>query len=392
MTTPELPITAAELEALADHHPELIRQFLQLLLRLRNQDALPAEPPPLARWEPLLSFADACRPRPPTPYLVERLLPLPSLSLFYGPPGVMKSLALMDLALCVASGRPWLKDGSLPSFKVLPAPVLWLDLDQGEDLMCERLAALGRGLAVQPEQVRFSWKSILGLGFNIQDPAQVEELATLSRRLEARLLCIDNLGMAKGDADENTDRMIPVMSHLRLLSEQCRAAVVVLHHARKETGFKSRYGEASRGHTSIAASVDLSLSFEREDQQPLIRLRAGKARRRPLTPFSILFNLEHRPASDELERAWFEGVSDLDDRPASSSAAQGRALDEALLKILDKGPANQAQLVDQVTLELPQFSQRAIVRRIHFLAERGRITGQRGLRNSCLYSLSERIV
>jgi hypothetical protein len=258
--------------------------------------------------------------------------------------------------------------------------------------MHERLAALGRGLAVQPEQVRFFWKTIPGLGLNLLDPPQVEELAALTRRLEARLVCIDNLGMAKGDADENSDRMIPVMSHLRLLSEQCRAAVVVLHHARKETGYKSRYGEASRGHTSITAAVDLSLSFEREDQQPLIRLRTGKARRRPLAPFSILFNLEHRPAGDELERAWFEGLSDLDDRPASTAATQDKAIDEALLKILEQGPANQAQLVDQVSLALPKISERAIVRRIHFLAERGRITGQRGLRNACLYSLSERIV
>lgn len=313
-------ISQAELDELARLEPELARQLLKALLRIRaDGEETTIDLRATSRWSPLKTLVEAYRERPPTPYLVERLLPLPSLSLFYGPPGTMKSLALMDLAMCVASGQPWLGLGSGDAFATQAAPLLWLDLDQGDATMSERLAAIGRGHGVLPEKASLFWKSLPQQGLDLEDPAVVEELAALVRCLEVRLVCIDNLGVAKGAADENTDRMIPVMYHLRQLAEQSGSAVVVLHHARKETGTKSRFGEGSRGHTSIMAAVDLSLGFDRDEQEPVIRLKVDKARHRPLAPFLIQFQVEHRLGTDELGRAWFEGIANLDGRPAGGS-------------------------------------------------------------------------
>lgn len=59
-------------------------------------------------WK-LRSLADAYRPRPPLYYLVDGLLPAPSLSIVYGGPGSLKSMLLADLCVCVASGQPWLQ-------------------------------------------------------------------------------------------------------------------------------------------------------------------------------------------------------------------------------------------------------------------------------------------
>ncbi len=78
--------------------------------------------------------------------MVERILPIPCLAKIYGPPGTLKSMLLMDLAVCVAIGRPWLQGGDLPPFKTVQSPVFWLDLDQGEAIMLQRLGALSRGL------------------------------------------------------------------------------------------------------------------------------------------------------------------------------------------------------------------------------------------------------
>src|SRR2546428_10824599 len=66
-----------------------------------------ADEAPRDPW-PLFTLADAYQPRPPLIYVVEGLFPLPSLSIVYGAPGTIKSLLLADLAICVASGLPWL--------------------------------------------------------------------------------------------------------------------------------------------------------------------------------------------------------------------------------------------------------------------------------------------
>lgn len=381
-------ISQAELDELARLEPELARQLLKALLRIRaGGEEAAIDLRATSRWSPLKTLADAYRERPPTPYLVERLLPLPSLSLFYGPPGTMKSLALMDLAICVASGQPWLGPGGGEAFATQAAPLLWLDLDQGDATMSERLAAIGRGHGI-PEQASFYWKSLPQQGLNLEDPAVVEELAALVRCLGARLVCIDNLGVAKGAADENTDRMIPVMYHLRQLAEQSGSAVVVLHHARKETGTKARFGEGSRGHTSIMAAVDLSLGFDRDEQEPVIRLKVGKARHRPLAPFLIQFQVEHRPGTDELGRAWFEGIANLDSRPAASSfRPASQVIDDQLLSILERGPQNQRSLLSLAAVELPESSERLILRRLQRLLSQGAIYAQRGQRNALIYLL-----
>ena len=54
------------------------------------------------------TLAEAFKPRPKRQYVVAGLIPLPSLTIIYGPPGGFKTFVVADLAICVAAGLPWL--------------------------------------------------------------------------------------------------------------------------------------------------------------------------------------------------------------------------------------------------------------------------------------------
>src|SRR5690606_1388399 len=115
-----------------------------------------AEPVLLAGWE-VRSLHHARQERPPLVYLVDKLIPLPSLTIVYGAPGSLKSMLLSDLCCCVAAGTPWLApmpgDSVKPglTLKTTQAPVLWIDYDNGVRYVDERFDALSKAHGLSPD-------------------------------------------------------------------------------------------------------------------------------------------------------------------------------------------------------------------------------------------------
>jgi len=110
------------------------------------------------RW-PLFSMADAYEERPPRTYLVDGLLPCPSLSIVYGGPGSLKSMLLADMALCIATGQQWLQapegrrnQHGAVTFNTTQAGVFWIDFDNGIMRTHERFDAFGKALNVPGTQ------------------------------------------------------------------------------------------------------------------------------------------------------------------------------------------------------------------------------------------------
>ena len=88
----------------------------------------------IRQWVPL-TLADAYKQVEPTKFLIDGMLPIPSLSIVYGGPGSLKSMVLTDMALCVAAGKTWLDPlpndvHNIPgiTFTTHQAPVMWLSL------------------------------------------------------------------------------------------------------------------------------------------------------------------------------------------------------------------------------------------------------------------------
>jgi hypothetical protein len=396
-----LNITEAEYETLSRQNPALARQLVQTVLGMRGGQS-PGDPPTAEEWDDpwaaLLTLADAYKDRPPTRYLVEGLLPLPSVTMIYGSPGCLKSMLLMDLALSVASGHYWLEPsapGDPSGRRVEQAPVLWVDLDQGEEVMAERLAALGRGHLAPRDCPNLFWKSLPGGGLNLLEKLHVGDMLMRMRKTGAKLVCIDNLGQAKGMADENSAEMIQVLNGLRYLAESGEAAVVVLHHARKETGFKSRAGDLVRGHSSITAALDLALAIERQEQAAEISVRIGKNRRHPIRPFKASFQVENAPGSMDMRWArFYSGLAQVSPNPLVEARAaehdeEIEAIDEAIVDCVQGGALTQSRLVQAVRERLPLAGINLIRGRVDRLARQGLLRAERGQHNRQLYSPGE---
>ena len=315
---------------------------------------------------PIYTLADAYAPRDPLTYIVADLFSLPSLSIVYGAPGCLKSLLMADCALCVAAGIPWLESlpdsGEITARQTVQVPVLWVDFDNGRRRTDERIEALGRARNLEADAVPFSYACMPTPWLDASDPDSIDSLIGRVNVMSPGLVVVDNLGVVSGSADENSAEMVHVLANFRRLAEETGAAVVVIHHQRKATGFKSRAGETLRGHSSIEAALDLALLVQREEHAGVVEVKSTKTRGVDVLPFGALFAFEHKEGTTELGRARFWGVK-VEDK-SSDAAIAG----EVLAAVGDEPGINKESLIGAVKAALPEVGVNRIRSRIDALA------------------------
>lgn len=328
------------------------------------------------------TLADAYAPRPPVQYIVAGLFPLPSLSIVYAPPGCFKTLFLADMAAAVAAGRPWLPP--LPGKNdnaqraTMQAPALWCDFDNGPRTMHERIEAVARARELPPDAPLY-YVSMPSPWLDAGDYIAVAAVGELIRRYGAKVVMIDNLRDVSGKVDENSAEMGNVMSNFRRLAEETGAAVILVHHQRKQNSTAGRAGDSLRGHSSIEAAIDLALLLEREEYADSIKVKATKVRGPDVLPFGAVFTFEWKTGTRDLQTAMFYG---LDAEDLASNAAIRRAiLEEAAT------PHNKTELVAAVKEILAGVGVNRIRMQIDRLAAEGTLTMTLGAHGAQVYGL-----
>lgn len=310
----------------------------------------------LHKWQ-IYSLEDAYKPRPPRRYVVEGLLPYPSLSIVYGGPGSLKSMLLADLCLCAALGKRWLEP--LPNktemgvtFVTNPVGVLWIDFDNGRERSHERFEAVGKAHGAPPDHPHIRYVSMPDPWMDASDRIQMTDIAKLVRYFNAKLVVIDNLGLVAGKTEENSGDMAKVMGNLRWLAEESNAAVIVVHHQRKSAGAPSpgvRKGETLRGHSSIEAALDLALLVERKEGDDAVTVIPTKVRGyREHDAFGALFTFEHQPGTKELAQARFYAERSL----SAEQAATLKIANTITNVLIAHGAMSQKDLVSEVRDEI----------------------------------------
>ena len=287
---------------------DILRQIRSIADKYSQNGVSGDDVPP--GWQ-LGTLAEAYADTEPTKFLVDGLLPLPSLTIVFGGPGSLKSMILADMAVCIAAGLPWLEplpNESTPvvTLKTKEASVLWVDFDNGPRRTRERLAALGRGHNIPASNTNMRYVSMPDPWLDASDRAAVVYLAGIIRENEFKLVIIDNLGLVTGGTEENSGGMSQVMGSLRWLAESTECAVIVIHHQRKSNGANAdssiRKGESLRGHSSIEASLDLALLIERKNREDSILIVATKVRDyQDFDAFGALWTYEHM---QDTKRMW----------------------------------------------------------------------------------------
>jgi len=277
------------------------------------------------RWR-VLGVEEMLRPTEPPSYLVDGLFRMPSLACLFGPPGDLKSMLAMDLMVSVASGQDWLPRGPVDApgqgYRVHRSPCLWFDADQGEARLRERFGAMLRTRNLENKQPPLSTISLPSPPLDLGNAADAELLRQQMIALGTKLLVIDNLGVVSGGKDENTSAMVAVMASARYIAESTSSVVIVIHHSRKPGGQTGdRLGDRIRGHSSIAASLDLALAIEKDGD--CVTLRAAKSRDEVIEPFKAVWHYSNR-SDGALVRARFHygGV------PVARRKAVDRAIED----------------------------------------------------------------
>jgi len=279
------------------------------------------------------TLAHALKPRPQQTYIVGGILPRRSLSLWFGSPGSLKSNLLLDMGLAVATGSRWLPDlpsgGNGAGLAVTQCPTLAIDVDNGEDILSERLAAFASAYSAPPDAPLY-W-----LTFPVPPIVASKSLKYLTNHalsLGVGLIMIDNLLRVTGVRDENASEIDTAMSNLRKLAEDTGAAVCVIHHRRKDTN--GREGDSIRGHSSIEAALDAAFLVKRSGDT--VTVTCTKARRKPIETFSALWTYDHQADGETLREARFYRVPVCDMKAQAEAELQARILDTVADKPLTK--------------------------------------------------------
>lgn len=188
---------------------------------------------------------------PPVTWLVQGILPDGAAAEIHGPPGAGKTFVTLDLAMCVATGRPF-----------FGAPVRrgWV------------VYVIGEGQRGVGQRTR-AWKEARGVTQGIQmriadEPVQLLEprdlvhfIQTLTDELPEPpvLIVLDTLARCFLGGEENSAKdmgiAVAAVDHLR---KKTGATVLLVHHTRKA-------GDEERGSIALRGGMDTMMSLKEED-------------------------------------------------------------------------------------------------------------------------------
>lgn len=313
-------------------------------------------------WQ-LSDSADLTEPPAPREWLIDGLLYRGQITMFFGPPGIRKTLLLMDMCASLALGENWLmrKYGqpdhkSLATFHTTrPANILWLDYDNGQFETQIRIRAammghdgLGRG------KFRYMSEGIPWLA--LDNASHVRKLITMALDMAADVIVIDALGMVMGEVDENSPQVASVIAKLKEIRAATGAAILVVHHPSKsgaQTVNASTYNAS--GSAKFSNFFEWTIELRAGDEQDIIAVDVVKNRgwakhKKFAAEFEYEhFGQEHPELAHELKSFRFYPAA-----VESKGEQRDAAIQEGITDVLAGGEMNQKELVATVKADMEE--------------------------------------
>lgn len=247
---------------------------------------------------------------PEQEYIVDRLIPASSITIFSGQSRSFKTYTLLETALAVAKGEPL-----FGQFNTQQAGVLIIDEENGERLLQKRLKQLS---AADDLPIHISSLS----GFHLDDK-HIDEALNFCVANNIELIIIDALIRVHG-ADENSAReMSKVFQKLRTFTKNDISVLVTQHH-RKTGNMSMGAGNEMRGSSDILAAVDSHVGVARKEKFYLTFTQEKQRYDIELDPFQVKVNIDDDYFSFE-----YLGVFR---RPLDKSAILFPAISELLIE------------------------------------------------------------
>lgn len=243
-------------------NPSEIRPFDSELVSVPCEEAQPAESSNDERRRKLHVFtveelAEECKRVGRMKYLVQGLIPLPSITVGIGESGIGKSPLFYQLGLCVAAGIQFL------GMDVMKGPVLYADFENNVNQVLETVHAVARFLGLTSIPLEF-------LTWNANNAStefgSEHKLLDIVREIKPCLTIIDTLSAAFPGAEDTNKKASETWGEFRSVISAQGGSVVLSHHFTKEkseepTPTVMEVLRKARGASAIVNGSDVRLAI-----------------------------------------------------------------------------------------------------------------------------------
>lgn len=197
---------------------------------------------------------------PQTQWLIQDLWSDQAVGILGGEPKCCKSFLALDIALSVASGTDCLRQFPVRR----QGSVLLFPAEDSLPVVRQRLEgiAAAAGLTLEPLLIEV----ITSPSLRLDSPVDRERLKNTVESIKPVLLILDPLIRLHRVDENDASQIAGLLSFLRELQRQFNLAVLLVHHARKDSG-SSRPGQALRGSSELHGWGDSNLYMRRRRSQ-----------------------------------------------------------------------------------------------------------------------------
>jgi len=204
---------------------------------------------------------------------IQSLIPVQTATIIAGPASAGKSFLLLDLSLAVVTGTRF-----ADSFDAKKGVVLYIDEENGPQILCNRLRRLmeGRNLSEPPADLHFC----VDQRVLMDDITSLSALDKVLTELNPDVVVIDTLKRVTHREENSATEMAKVFSAIRYLITKHHAAFIIADHHRKPSKFASSPEQLLRGSSDKAAFVDCLVTVKKIDDDIILahtKSRATKA-------------------------------------------------------------------------------------------------------------------
>jgi len=197
---------------------------------------------------------------PQTQWLVEELWTDQAVGILGGEPKCCKSFLALDVAVSVASGAACLRQ-----FPVRRSgPVLLFPAEDSLAVVRQRLE--GIAAAAQVSFASLPVQVITAPSLRLDTATDRQRLSHTVQQQRPVLLILDPLIRLHRVDENDATQIAALLSYLRELQRQFKLAVMLVHHARKDSQ-SSRPGQALRGSSELHGWGDSNLYMRRKGSQ-----------------------------------------------------------------------------------------------------------------------------
>jgi hypothetical protein len=245
---------------------------IQHLIELRKKAA---KLPPIEDSNAFLG-----RPIAKPPVLIEGLLKQKRIMVLGAASKIGKTWTLVNLAISVASGQPWL------GCNTTKGKVLYLNFELPDDEMQERIEAvkIARCITLEDGQLDVWNLSEHSAPYDVILPVISERIKTK----EYSAIVLDSIYCMYGELDENSaGDVADLMNELRKLANKSRAAIVFAHHFSKGNQAGKESPDRISGSGVWGRAVDTNVSITAHEAESAYVLEATPRGFRKIDPFVI---------------------------------------------------------------------------------------------------------